>query len=374
MTDKEKKSPQREETVFKPIVTEKKKSGIPAFLGLVAGAAVIGAGGWYVYSEIAPSPPAHPPVAAEKKAPAHRVKAFFQEKSNPFTVFHDVKNHFSKTEDAAPPSPPVIAERSKLIPPAPPPFHHAPPAPPPADVIAPASAVEERLLALEAQMDAVVENITQKQQTFTPATTPQTNDMVLMQLHNLQEKIDRLQQEQNARKDLFNERLRAISLIEQLENDVETGNDFGETITRLAPMSASLGFDEAALGTLQQAAQASPPSLAALMEGFNAAARNAAPYAKGDESTFSMKLQEALAPVLTIRRVDVETSDTSDEAHIARAEAELKAGNVGMALTHIRQLSPATRDYFETWVAEAKQFQNLAHAVAALKTAAHQPE
>lgn len=362
MMNKEKKSPQQEEEGFKPIKTEKKKSSVPAFLWLVAGAAIIGAGGWYVYTETATPAPTPPMPLAGKNAHPHKVKAFFLEKSNPFTVFHDVKNHFSKTgSDVALPSPTPVAA----------PVHNAPPPPAPA---APASAVEERLLALEAQMDAMVENITQKQQGITQATAPQNNDMVLMQLRNLQEKIDQLQQEQNAKKDTFNERLRAISLIEQLESDVEAGNDFGETITRLAPLSSRLGFDEAALSTLQQAAQDSPPSLAALMEGFTAATRNAAPYAKGDESTFGTKLQEVLAPVLTIRRVDVEASDTSDEAHIARAEAELKVGNVAMSLTHIRQLSPATRDYFELWVADAEQFLRLTHAVAALKTAAHQPE
>lgn len=104
-------------------------------------------------------------------------------------------------------------------------------------------------------------------------------------------------------------------------------------------------------------------TLAELRQGFEAAVPRA--LAPGEESSW---LASSLYSLVRIRRVG-ESAGEGDEAAIARAEARLSRGDVGVALSALEKLSPRGVSAFAEWRGQAQEYVEARRAMEALQTA-----
>lgn len=191
------------------------------------------------------------------------------------------------------------------------------------------------------------------------------------QVSQLSARLDRLQQDYARQNTTNATRLHLMQTLDNINRKATAGESFAGDMPRLQRLAAQLRLESDALAILQSHAQEGVASLPALLLSFNETAQLALPYAlNGKEAPrLSDTLRGNLAHIVSIRRVEVEADDDSDEAHLARAEGELRSGNVEMALAHLEQLSAQPRHLYTAWREQAQGHLDVHSGIDSLKAA-----
>lgn len=248
-------------------------------------------------------------------------------------------------------------------------------------------ALREDINALESQFSQLSERMNAMQDSITalenaPEATAQSSDLNSEIADTLQNKLSvltlRLKElqanyEQNNQR--YAARLRMTQLLDIIADKTENGESYAREMQQIQQLALANNINSPALQTLATHAQTGAPSLALLMDEFNETLIAAIPVslAAKEEHNFGDKVRSRLSHIVSIRRVEVESTDNSDEAQIARAEAELQMGNVNMALTHLEQLSEVPHQVFARWRQKAETFLQVHTALEQLKSTLVQP-
>lgn len=122
------------------------------------------------------------------------------------------------------------------------------------------------------------------------------------------------------------------------------------------------------LAALATIAERGAPSRGALAASFPAYAARAAVAARapGDDSAFSDRATYMLVRLVAVRRVSNTTGSTPD-AVLARAEAQLAEGDVPAALTTLSALPPKAQAALAPWTVQAQRRAEIDRQVAALR-------
>lgn len=191
----------------------------------------------------------------------------------------------------------------------------------------------------------------------------------------LTSRLDALQKQYDTQSGLTQNRLKTLAIADDIQAKLNSGDSFAQEFSELKALQGDENaIPRAAVFTLQQNAEQGVATLAELMSDFDDATQLAIPagISSQQKQTFGDKLRAQLSHLVTIRRVDVEDEDDSDEANIARAEAELRAGNVDMAITHLQQLSSQPKTVFIPWIKQANAYLDTREAVVSIKALALQ--
>lgn len=188
-------------------------------------------------------------------------------------------------------------------------------------------------------------------------------------------KIDSLQKTYDAQAAQSATRLQILQLASQIQDKLTAGETYTKEFAELRPLLGGDTIPRAAVYTLQQNAERGVPSLTDLMTDFQEITSIAIPLsiAANNTSSFGDSLRAKFGNLITIRKVDVDTDDDTDEANIARAEAELRAGNIDMTLTHLQQLTAETKALFAQWITQANHYLDTREAITVVKSLALQP-
>lgn len=242
-------------------------------------------------------------------------------------------------------------------------------------------ALRKDINALEAQfaeitqrldsLQSTVENLQNNAITSTANAEAPGNAAMQADLTALNEKIAALQQDYETRSHRYVTQLQINQLLDAIAVRLREGESYAADMRQLMLLAGDSGLNEDALNNLAMHADEGAPSLAKLIDSFDEAAQTAVPasLAAKENPNFSDEVRGHLSRVVTIRRIEADATDDSDEAQIIRAETELHMGNVDMALTHLAQLSDATREIFAPWVSEAEAYLAAQDALAQLKNA-----
>lgn len=247
--------------------------------------------------------------------------------------------------------------------------------------------IKRRVNALQQQMDEVNNNIKELAQAVASLkenSSSRANAQAISgaevaaleaQISALTVQIANLQDNQAQSHHQYSGRLQLLQLLDSIANKAETGESFTKEAAELESLTAQLNMEGDAQQILAEHAAEGVRPLSKLINDFGEATKLALPYSLNTKETKSLgdKLRGSLAHIVTIRKTDVESEDNSDEAHIARAEAELRAGNVQMALTHLEQLSLETRKFFFAWSEQAHGYLDTQRALEQLKSAITPP-
>ncbi|MBM3617992.1 MAG: hypothetical protein FJX23_05535 [Alphaproteobacteria bacterium] len=189
-----------------------------------------------------------------------------------------------------------------------------------------------------------------------PAAAP--SEAVTAEIAALNTRIDALQKLLDGQSGISETRLQLLGHIEAISGKLNAGLPYKEELQALKQIVGNDSVPRASIFTLQQNAENGVPNLSDLTSEFEEIARFTVPDSlnKTGNATFGDKLRAAFGNLVTIRKVDVEADDTSDEADIARAEAELRAGNIEMAVTHLNQLTDTSKANFSTWIVKANSY------------------
>lgn len=122
---------------------------------------------------------------------------------------------------------------------------------------------------------------------------------------------------------------------------------------------------------LARLAQAGAPSRTALAASFPPYAAKAARRARkpGDSASLGERLAYAAAKIVTLRRID-ETSGSSPDAILHRAELALQEGQVVAALKTLEALPPKAREALAPWREQAERRAEIDRQVTALRARA----
>lgn len=200
---------------------------------------------------------------------------------------------------------------------------------------------------------------------------PLASSVTQAEVATLNEKIATLQQDYEAKNQRYLARLQISQLFDSIAVRLRDGESYDSDMRQLMLLAADSGLNHEALETLSTYADDGAPSLAQLIDLFDEAAQEAVPasLAAKENPSFSDEMRGHLSRVVTIRRINADTTEDSDEAQIARAETELHMGNVDMALTHLEQLSDTPRELFSPWVSAAESHLAAQDALTQLKNA-----
>lgn len=191
-------------------------------------------------------------------------------------------------------------------------------------------------------------------------------------LTDLNGKLETLQTNYKKQHSVNTARLEAMQVADEIEDDLRTGEAYEQPFQKLRALAEPANMPESPLRTLGAYASKGVSPLSTLIEGFEEAARLAVPISLSAASNPSTadKMRTRLAHIVTIRKIEVDEEDNSDEAQIARAEAELRVGNVDMALTHLEQLSADPKVIFAAWREQANAYLDAREALIQVKAAA----
>lgn len=240
--------------------------------------------------------------------------------------------------------------------------------------------LEKQVAALQEQIGSLTRQLDELKAAPAAATAPvaaidmQANAQMQAQLTALQDRLDTLQNDYAARDARHALRLRLAGSFDALAAKLRNGEPYGAEIREFDKQSAGSGLDEQALDTLAAHAERGAPSLAMLIDSFGEQAELALPASLTAQENPSLgdTMRSRFAHIVQIRRVDVEPTDDTDEAHLARAESELLAGSVEMTLTHLEQLTPETAGYFADWRSQAEAHLDVQRALERLKASLSQ--
>jgi hypothetical protein len=232
-----------------------------------------------------------------------------------------------------------------------------------------------RLEELARQVQALADTIANQQPSAgTPAAAAE-DTATLEQVEALRQQIAELRQTYAQDSARYATRIRLSQQLDAIAARVRDGETYADALTRLRNDAGDSGLDEAMLDVLAAHAEEGAPTLSDLMEAFDETMQAALPASlitKPDQD-ITDTLRGRLSHIVSIRKLEVDAGDDSDEAQLTRAEAELQAGNVAMALTHLSQLSDAPRVLFDAWRSEAEAYLDVQDALASLKSALSQP-
>jgi len=153
----------------------------------------------------------------------------------------------------------------------------------------------------------------------------------------------------------------------QLVEASQGSKPFGRELATLR--AATPGLPE--LTRLARLAESGAPSRTALAASFPPYAAKAARRARkpAADADLGQRIAYVAAKVVTVRRVD-ETSGSTPDAILARAELALQEGQVAPALKALDGLPPKARDALAPWRLEAERRAQIDREVAALRARA----
>lgn len=153
----------------------------------------------------------------------------------------------------------------------------------------------------------------------------------------------------------------------QLVDASQGSKPFGRELAALR--AASPGLPE--LGRLARLAETGAPSRTALAASFPPYAVKAIRHARRPpaDGDLGQRIAYVAAKVVTLRRVD-ETTGSSPDAIIARAEQALQEGQVAPALRTLDALPPKAREALAPWRLEAERRAEIDREVTALRNRA----
>lgn len=238
------------------------------------------------------------------------------------------------------------------------------------------SAVNDEIGALSSSMQALVKAMESKKNepaTIAVTAAPVDNSAVQAmesRVNELAARLDALQQDYERQSVAHAVRLQILQVLDAIEEQATQGKPYADALPRLQRLAMRIKLRADALEVLTVQAEESIPSLAELIQDFSNNAALALPYSLNSdgETTWSDDLRSNVAHIISIRRVKVATDDNSDEAHIARAEAELRNGNVDMAVTHLEQLSADPQTLFSGWLQKAQRYMAVHDAIKQLQS------
>lgn len=181
---------------------------------------------------------------------------------------------------------------------------------------------------------------------------------LLTTVQTLNNRLDTLQTAYEEQSGISRTRLTVLRVIDRLRDKLDSGAAYEDEIKELNKLLQEGEEDaipRAALHTLEENAKNGIATLATLIDDFEEVSSLAVPVSllSEKEPTFTDTLRAKLGHLISIRKTDVDSNDDTDEANIARAEAELRVGNVDMAITHLLQLSQEPKQLFKKWIKEA---------------------
>lgn len=236
--------------------------------------------------------------------------------------------------------------------------------------------LDERLQQLAQQMETLAKT-TASAAMQGPAVIQNGENAAAVQsgLQQLEQRLESLQADYQRNTRRYAARLELSRLADELDTRLREGVAYEDYMPRLRKLARESGMELPALDTLAPYASEGVPTLAGLLDRFDETLELALPVSlsRKETSGFGEALRQRLSHIVTIRRVDIEPTDDSDEAHLARTENELQMGNVELALTHLQQTSGTVYDLFAPWRQQAKIYLAVQDAVKQLKAAALQP-
>ncbi|MDO9708029.1 hypothetical protein [Paracraurococcus lichenis] len=124
------------------------------------------------------------------------------------------------------------------------------------------------------------------------------------------------------------------------------------------PLGEGLGGIDQPPAALTRFAQSAPPTLAALQQGFEDAARAArdaaVPAAQGGKADPVDSALARVGSLLTVRRGDQVLWGDSIEPDLERARRALETGDLEMSLQHVGKLPPSAQTAMAPWVDQVK--------------------
>lgn len=237
------------------------------------------------------------------------------------------------------------------------------------------------------RLDERLQQLTQQMETLakTAVSAPVPNPTVIQNgeaavamqsgLQQLEQRLESLQTNYQRSTQRYAARFELAQLADDLDTRLREGVAYEDYMPRLRRLVGKSGMELSALDTLAPYAGEGAPTLTSLLDSFDETLELALPASLSTKETasFGETLRQRLSHVVTIRRVDIEPTDDSDEAYLARAENELQTGNVELALTHLQQTSGTVYDLFTSWRQQAKAYLAVQDAAEQLKAAALQP-
>lgn len=194
---------------------------------------------------------------------------------------------------------------------------------------------------------------------------------VEQRLAALTERLDGLQSDYNRQSAIYAARMKLLQAVHMVERKLADGESFREDVRLLERLASRADLPRDSISVLRSLADEQTLSRPALLQEFSQTAAVALPFGlrNNDEPSLGDAIRSNLSHIVSIRRVDVAADDNGDEAHIARAEAELRNGNVEMTIVHLEQLSAEPRAIFTGWLQQAKHYHDAHAAIARLKDA-----
>lgn len=240
--------------------------------------------------------------------------------------------------------------------------------------------LDERLQQLTQQVDALA-----KTAASAPSHDPAQGPAIVQNgeaamavqsgLLQLEQRLESLQADYRRSTRQYAARLELAKLVDELATRLREGVAYEDYMPRLREAARKSGMELDALDSLAPYASDGAPTLASLLDSFDETLELAIPVSLSSKeaSGFGETLRQRLSHIVTIRRVEIEPSDDSDEASLARAESALQEGNVEGALTHLQQTSGTVYDLFAPWRQQAKGYLAVQDAVEQMKTTILQP-
>jgi hypothetical protein len=134
-----------------------------------------------------------------------------------------------------------------------------------------------------------------------------------------------------------------------LNEAVSTGQPFAAELAAVQPLLP----EAASLDDLATHATTGIPTLPKLTQDFIALAEKAAPPPAAGGSFVESVIASAKSAI-TIRRIDATATGNAPDAVLARAEDDLKQGELDDAVTEVDSLPPDVRDAFAGWLEKAR--------------------
>ena len=133
-----------------------------------------------------------------------------------------------------------------------------------------------------------------------------------------------------------------------LNEAVSAGRPYAAELAAVQPLLP----DAASVDDLATHATAGIPTLPELTQDFIALAEKAAPPPAAGGSFVDSVIASAKSAI-TIRRIDATATGNAPDAVMARAEDDLKQGELDDAVTEVDSLPPDVRDAFAGWLEKA---------------------
>lgn len=228
---------------------------------------------------------------------------------------------------------------------------------------------------LNQNIKQLTEALEKKQQEPTTIAVSTTNTDSLVRLESriseLATRLDALQQSYDQQSMQYGKRLDMTRKLDSVAEKVAQGVSYRDDMPELQTLALELDMGGDAITSLQSQSSEGVPTLAQLMQTFDEVTKLAIPFTLDTQQNTSAadRLRSRIAHVVSIRKTDVSAEDNSDEAHIARAERELQAGNVDMAMTHIQQLPEETQQFYFAWQQSASAYLDAQNAINKLRAA-----